>query len=258
MNLSKKRLDQILLEQGYYDSREKARTAIMSNYVKVAGQVQNKAGTQVSIKKLEENPNLIEVQDKSMPYVSRGAYKLEKAHQDFKLDFKDKVILDLGASTGGFTDYSLQNGAKRVIAIDVGKGQLAYKIRDDKRILNIEGKNVKDLKREELKLPDNEQVDMVVADLSFISITKILENLKIVLADDKTDIVFLIKPQFEAGKKIADKFKGVITDETIRNEIVERVISQIEEQGYKKLALTESPIKGAKGNVEFLAHFRLD
>ena len=145
MMVSKKRLDQILVEEGFFESREKARTAIMSNYVKVNGQVESKPGSQINSKKFEENPEYIQVEDKSSPYVSRGAYKLEKGIQEFKIDLKDKVILDLGSSTGGFTDYSLQNGARKSIAVDVGKAQLDYKLRQDSRVISHEGLNIKDL-----------------------------------------------------------------------------------------------------------------
>lgn len=248
----KKRLDQILVELGFYQSRERARTAIMSNYVKVAGQMVNKAGTQINTAKLEE-PNYIIVEDKTMPYVSRGAYKIEKAAQEFEIDFKDKIVLDLGASTGGFTDYSLQNGAQKVFAVDVGKGQLDYKLRCDARIKNMEEKNVKELREDEI----DSNIDIIVADLSFISIVKVLDNLKKIISNKDAQFIFLIKPQFEAGKKIADKFRGVISDDVIRQEIVDKVIGQIEEKGFITKGLVESPIKGAKGNVEFLAYFLL-
>jgi len=253
----KKRLDQILVEQGFFKSREKARTAIMSNYVKVGGQVESKPGTQVNIKKLEENSEYIQVEDKSSPYVSRGAYKLEKGIQEFKIDLKEKVILDLGSSTGGFTDYSLQHGARKSIAVDVGKAQLDYKLRKDPRVLSLEGKNIKDLKTEDL---DGERIDLVVADLSFISVLKILDNLQLVLEGASSPdlrFIFLIKPQFEAGKKIADKFRGIITDEKIRQEILDGVLKGIEEKGFQVLGQVESPIKGAKGNVEYLVDFMM-
>lgn len=258
--MAKKRLDQILVEEAYYDSREKARTAIMSGYVKVAKQPQTKAGTMINLKKLEEDPNYIEVEDRSCPYVSRGAYKLEKAVQDFGIDLKDKLVLDIGSSTGGFTDYSLQHGARKVLAIDVGKAQLDYKLRSDKRVFSLEGKNFKELKAEELELEESEKIDLVVADLSFISIIKILDNLKTILESTgslSAKMVFLIKPQFEAGKEIADKFKGVISDEKIRQEILDETLKQIQDKGLKAEGLAESPIKGAKGNIEFLGYFSL-
>lgn len=268
--MTKQRLDQLLVEQGYYESRERARTAIMSNYVTVAGQVQNKAGAQISLKKLEEDPNYIQVNDKTMPYVSRGAFKLEKAKEEFQINFENKIVLDLGASTGGFTDYALQHGAKKVFAIDVGRGQLDYKLQNNSKVQNLEAKNVKELQVSELDLlmDDSarnylEKIDIVVADLSFISITKILDNLKKLIKENygdeeiQTQFVFLIKPQFEAGKKIADKFRGIITDDQVRQEILDEVLEKIKAEAFVQKGLVESPIKGAKGNIEFLAYFTL-
>lgn len=250
--MAKKRLDQILVERGFYDSRQKAQTAIMSNFVKVNNQLVNKAGTQVNETKLDEDPNYILVEDKSCPYVGRGAYKLEKAMQVFDIDFKDKVVMDVGASTGGFTDLALQNGASKVIAIDVGKGQLDYKLRNDERVLNLEETNIRSLNKEEIK----DEINLVVLDLSFISIIKVLDVLKELSPNAK--FMFLIKPQFEAGKSIVDKCKGIIKDDQIRQEVLDQTLEQIQNQGFKLLGLEESPIKGAKGNIEFISYFELN
>lgn len=287
----KYRLDNLLTELGFFESREKARTAIMSNYIKLGGKLLNKAGDQINLGKyskeflkeqnleinLEENDlkelpiefieflkSKFQVDDKSCPYVSRGAYKLKAAAENFNLDFNGKIILDIGASTGGFSDFALQSGAKKVIAVDVGKGQLDYKLRDNPQILNIEGQNFRHIEFEQLKLGTDEQIDIVVSDLSFISIVKVLDKLKELISKSQgskpeigTQFIFLIKPQFEAGKEIIDKCKGVIKDEKIRNEVKDQTIEQIEAKGFKLQELTESPITGAKGNIEFLAYFLL-
>ena len=266
MAVTKIRLDKLLLDLGYFDSREKARTCIMMNGVSIAGKLLNKAGEQINMEKfyteLELNPEYIQVDDKLLPYVSRGAFKLQAAHQAWGLDFTNKIVLDIGASTGGFTDYALQNGAQRVIALDVGKGQLHYKLQQDPRVINLEGVNFRELSSAAIHCIEN-QIDMVVIDVSFISLITILQKLKSLLTDPTTQpprhpvTVALIKPQFEAGKEIMDKCQGVIKDETVRQQVLEKVLQQIEELGYTNNGLIESPIKGAKGNVEYLVNLAI-
>ncbi len=247
----------------------------MMNGVSIAGKLLNKAGEQINEEKfyaeLELNPEYIKVDDKLLPYVSRGAFKLKAAHEAWGLDFKDKLILDIGASTGGFTDYALQSGAARVIALDVGKGQLHYKLQQDPRVINLEGVNFKAVE----SLPSLMEISSVIArraqpdvaiqslglvviDVSFISLITILEKLKFLIVDPvPVQIIALIKPQFEAGKEIMDKCQGVIKDEAVRKSVLDRVLGQIDELGYKRQGLIESPIKGAKGNVEYLVKVKL-
>jgi 23S rRNA (cytidine1920-2'-O)/16S rRNA (cytidine1409-2'-O)-methyltransferase len=234
----KKRLDVLVAEQEGI-SREKAQALIMAGEVLVEGVPATKAGQTI-----EEDAE-IEVKEK-FPYVSRGALKLEKAAQDFAIDFKDKIVADIGASTGGFTDFTLQNGATKVFAIDTGKGQIAQKLRDDARVVLFENTNIKDVK----DLP--EKVDFYVVDVSFISLTKVLPALKSI--DPSAKIIALIKPQFEVGKEIADKTKGVIRDPEIQMAVVKKIGEFAETLGYQAEALTESPIEGAKGNKEFLIY----
>ncbi len=256
MASTKIRLDKLLVDLGYFDSREKARTCIMMNGVTVAGKLLNKAGEQINAEKfyaeLELNPDYIKVDDKLLPYVSRGAFKLKAAHEAWELDFNDKVVLDIGASTGGFTDYALQNGAKTVIALDVGKGQLHYKLQQDSRVINLEGVNFREV--ESLSSLTNIPIDIVVIDVSFISLVTILDKLKSLIMD--VQIIALIKPQFEAGKEIMDKCQGVIKDPKIREEVKDQLIVKIKNLGFEILGIIESPIKGAKGNIEYLLRLR--
>lgn len=268
------------MELGYFESGEKARTCIMSNGVNIAGALMNKPGKQLNAenfyKELEENPEHIKVEDKMSQYVSRGAFKLKAASEKFAIDFTDKLVLDIGASTGGFTDYSLQNGAKKVIALDVGKGQLHYKLQNDDRVFNLEGVNFRDFDfSQNLVLGSGfwaesiSTVDLVVTDVSFISLITILEKLKQLIEKSlspeprtqsqtkQLKLLCLIKPQFEAGKEIMDKCQGVIRDEKIRQKVLENTLNKIEELGYKNQGLIESPIKGAKGNVEFLVYLSI-
>lgn len=226
----------------------------MSNGVYLAGTLQNKAGTQIDEENFYENfekdPSYLRVEDKLMPYVSRGAFKLKQAQENFALDFNQKIVLDIGASTGGFTDFSLQNGAEKIYAIDVGKGQLDYKLRNNDRVVNLEETNFRHIGPDIFK----EKIDAVVIDVSFISLVTIIKKLyelKTSLAQDFF-IVALIKPQFEAGKEIMDKCKGVIKDEKIRVSVLNKTLEKLREIGFKLSEPIESPIKGAKGNIEFL------
>lgn len=238
----KKRLDLILVERELFETREKAKREIMAGNVIVNEQVVTKAGTM-----LKDNDELnIRIKDK-LKYVSRGGLKLEKAIKTWDLDFKDKSVLDIGASTGGFTDCALQNGAKCVYSVDVGKNQLDWKLRNDERVLSLEEMHIKDLKEEDI---NNEKVDFIVIDVSFISLTKVIPYLKKFLA--KTGkIVMLVKPQFEVGREKIGK-NGVVENEEYHDEAIKKIISFSKESGYELLGVEDSPIRGTKGNKEFL------
>lgn len=274
---NKIRLDQLIFELGYFDSKEKARSAIMQGCIKIAGKLIDKAGHQINREKfyaeLDLNPAYIEVDDKLQKYVSRGAFKLEAAFKVFNLDFQEAVVLDIGASTGGFTDFALQHGARKVLALDVGKGQLHYKLQKDSRVLNLEGINFRNFSLEDLltvlRANDLEsaeglqkaspRLDYMVSDLSFISLTKVSERIMELAKyfNPVPRIVLLLKPQFEASKEIADKFKGIITDDKLRESIVEDLLEKLSVSGLELKQMIESPIKGTKGNVEYLAEFEI-
>ncbi len=234
----KKRLDLIVSEKENI-SHEKAQKLIMAGHVLVDKIVVDKVGIQIDVN------SEIFVKE-AFPYVSRGALKLEKAHQEFELDFQNKVICDVGASTGGFTDFALQHGASKVYAIDTGYGQIDQKLRDDKRVVLMEKTNIKNVG----SLPKS--IDFFVIDVSFISLKQVLPAVQKI--DGKAQVIALIKPQFEVGRKIADKNKGIIKDEEIRLEVVKEIGAFAESIGYKVLGLVESPIEGAKGNKEFLIY----
>ena len=238
----KKRLDLILVERELFETREKAKREIMAGNVIVNEQVVTKAGTM-----FKDNDELnIRIKDK-LKYVSRGGLKLEKAIKTWDLDFKDKSVLDIGASTGGFTDCALQNGAKCVYSVDVGKNQLDWKLRNDERVLSLEEMHIKDLKEEDI---DNEKVDFIVIDVSFISLTKVIPYFKKFLA--KTGkIVMLVKPQFEVGREKIGR-NGVVENEEYHDEAIKKIISFSKEGGYELLGVEDSPIRGTKGNKEFL------
>lgn len=238
----KKRLDLILVERELFETREKAKREIMAGNVIVNEQVVTKAGTM-----LKDNDELnIRIKDK-LKYVSRGGLKLEKAIKTWDLDFKDKSVLDIGASTGGFTDCALQNGAKCVYSVDVGKNQLDWKLRNDERVLSLEEMHIKDLKEEDI---DNEKVDFIVIDVSFISLTKVIPYFEKFLAKTgKT--VMLVKPQFEVGREKIGR-NGVVENEEYHDEAVKKIISFSKKCGYELIGVEDSPIRGAKGNKEFL------
>jgi len=279
---NKIRLDQLIFELGYFDSKEKARSAIMQGCIKIAGKLIDKAGHQINSEKfyteLDANPSYIEVDDKLQKYVSRGAFKLEAAFKTFNLDFHEAIVLDVGASTGGFTDFTLQHGAKKVLALDVGKGQLHYKLQHDSRVVNLEGINFRNFSLEDLirvldgvslegKTKDDKEhfiaaesnhshrLDFIVSDLSFISLTKVADRILEIAKHFNPRIILLLKPQFEASKEIADKFRGIITDEKIRDEIIKDLLEKLSKSGLQLKQMIESPIKGTKGNVEYLAEF---
>ncbi len=243
--MKKIRLDQLLLEKGLAESREKAKRLILAGQVLVEGHPSPKPGHPVA-------PDHKIVLKETARFVSRGGDKLEGAMEAFKLDLTKKVCLDIGSSTGGFTDCMLQHGATKVYAVDVGKGQLHWKLREDERVIVMEGTNARYLTAEDLP----EAADFASIDTSFISLTKILPAVKTLLKPSG-EIVSLIKPQFEAGKKAVDKGRGVITDPAIHEEVVLRVKAfGTEELGLEWLGLSTSPLKGPKGNIEFLAHWK--
>lgn len=242
----KKRLDVLLVEQGYADSRTKAQAIIMSGTVYVQGQKADKPGVSY-----EETVD-IEVRGATCPYVSRGGLKLEKALRDFGVDPTGYVCSDSGASTGGFTDCLLQQGAKKVFAIDVGYGQLDWKIRSDPRVVVMERTNVRHVTREQL----GEWLDLSVVDVSFISLKIVLPVIKTFLKPGAGQVLCLIKPQFEAGKEKVGK-KGVVRDPSVHKEVLDNFLALTKEIGFTVLGLTFSPVKGPEGNIEFLAHLTL-
>ena len=242
----KKRLDVLLVEQGYADSRTKAQAIIMSGQVYVDGQKADKPGMSFD----EALP--LEVRGATCPYVSRGGLKLEKALRDFGVDPTGFVCSDSGASTGGFTDCLLQQGASKVFAIDVGYGQLDWKIRSDPRVVVMERTNVRYVTPEQL----GEPLDLSVVDVSFISLKIVLPVIKTFLKATG-QVLCLIKPQFEAGKEKVGK-KGVVRDPQTHKEVLDGFVSLAKELEFKILGLTFSPVKGPEGNIEFLGHLTLD
>jgi 23S rRNA (cytidine1920-2'-O)/16S rRNA (cytidine1409-2'-O)-methyltransferase len=242
----KKRLDVLLTERMFAESRAKAQAIIMSGNVYVDGQKADKPGTSY-----EESVE-IEVRGAVCPYVSRGGLKLEKALRDFGVKPVDYVCSDSGASTGGFTDCLLQQGAKKVFAIDVGYGQLDWKIRSDPRVVVMERTNIRYVTPEQL----GEPLDLSVIDVSFISLKIVLPTIKTLLKPTG-QVLCLIKPQFEAGKDKVGK-KGVVRDPATHQEVLDSFVSLAHDQGFKILGLTFSPVKGPEGNIEFLGHLSLD
>ncbi len=238
----KTRLDLAVFERGHTESREKAKALIMAGAVYVNGQKQLKAGTAVT------DEDVIEVRGEKMPYVSRGGFKLEKAMHEFGLELTGKTCMDIGASTGGFTDCMLQNGAVKVYAVDVGYGQLAWKLRTDERVVNLERTNFRYVTENEV--PD--AIDFASVDVSFISLKIILPVLRERLADGG-QAVCLIKPQFEAGKENVGK-KGVVRDKAVHRDVIDTVTNFALEHGFSLLGLTFSPIKGPEGNIEYLMY----
>lgn len=240
----KKRLDVLLVEEGHFDTREKAKREILAGNVIINERAFTKAGQNIKL----EDIKTIRIKNK-LKYVSRGGLKLEKAIEYWNLDLKDKYILDIGASTGGFTDCALQNGAKRVFAVDVGTNQLDYKLRSDDRVKSIEEKHIRDLILEDI---ENTLVDYIVIDVSFISLTNVIPYFQKFLSD-KVNIIMLIKPQFEVGKEKIGR-NGIVTDETYHDEAIKKVLHFAQEYGFKIIEVIDSPIKGSKGNKEFLAN----
>ena len=240
----KKRLDLLMVERALAPSREKAKAYIMSGDVYVDGQKEDKAGT------MFKETVKIEVRGNTLPYVSRGGLKLEKAMKEFDVRLQDKVCTDVGSSTGGFTDCMLQNGAKKVFAIDVGRGQLAWKLRQDERVVCMEKTNIRYVTPEDL----GEPVDFSSIDVSFISLTKVLLPIYQYLTEDG-EIVALIKPQFEAGREKVGK-KGVVRERSTHEEVIRMVTDYAASIGFTVKDLTFSPIKGPEGNIEYLLHLK--
>ena len=238
------RLDQLLVETGTAESREKAKALIMSGAVFLDGRRMDKPGMTVPA---DCKP---ELRGTPIRYVSRGGLKLEKALAIFPVDPSDKVCIDCGASTGGFTDVLLQNGAKRVYSVDVGYGQLAWKLRQDPRVINLERTNLRYLNAEQIPEP----IDLAVMDVSFISIRLILPVVKQFLKPG-ADYICLIKPQFEAGREQVGK-KGVVRDASVHRTVIENCLSAAREDGYSVLGLDYSPIRGPEGNIEFLCYLK--
>ena len=234
------RLDQYIFEQGYAPSKTRAQALIMSGIVFVNNQKADKAGTMI------KETDIVEVRGKDLKYVSRGGLKLEKAINEYGLELKDKICMDIGASTGGFTDCMLQNGARKVYAVDVGYGQLAWKLRSDERVKNMEKTNIRNVTVDML----DEKINFFSVDVSFISLKHIFP-VAYAISTDEVIGACLVKPQFEAGKEKVGK-KGVVRDSEVHREVIENVIGMANENGFYVHNLTFSPIKGPEGNIEFL------
>lgn len=237
----KERLDVILVRQGFAQSREKAKALLMSGNVFVDNQREDKAGTLFDESKIK-----IEVKGKGLPYVSRGGLKLARAVEQFPISLQDRVCMDIGASTGGFTDCMLQNGAGKVYAIDVGHGQLDWKLRNDERVVCMEKTNFRYVTEEDI----GEPIDFASVDVSFISLTKILIPARNLLRSEG-QMVCLIKPQFEAGRDKVGK-KGVVRDKQVHAEVVQKTVDYADMIGFSVKGLTYSPVKGPEGNIEYL------
>ena len=240
----KERLDKYLVSNDFVATRTKSKELIKSNNVKVNDKIVTKASYIV-----KDHDKVEIIDSSSIKYVSRAGLKLEGAIDSFNLDLKDKSIMDIGSSTGGFTDCSLRHGAKRVVAIDVGTDLMADSLRDDERVELYEQLNFKNA-------PSNlfENIDIIVSDVSFISLKHIIDRIS--LEEGDFELVFLIKPQFECGKEIADKFKGIINDEEVHKDVILDIITYFKQYGYNIIDLDVSKIQGKSGNIEYLAHFR--
>lgn len=247
----KERLDKILVDLGYFENKSKASASILAGQVLVNGEKITKAGFQLDPEKEYD------FEIKTMPYVSRGGFKLQKALDAFNFSPKDRICLDAGASTGGFTDCLLQRGAKYVYAVDVGYGQLAWKLRDDNRVKTIEKTNLKICGTNDIYNDNEPLADLLVSDMSFISLERVLPNLKTLLNPDFHEMICLIKPQFEAGKEYVEK-GGVIKDKSVHEMVIKNVADCVTSLGYNILGLTFSSIKGPKGNIEYLIWFSTD
>lgn len=245
----KERLDVLLVQKGFFPTREKAKRAVMAGLVIVNEQKIEKAGTQI---KIDEEPN-IRIKGQVMPYASRGGLKLEKAIKEFGLEFEGKKVLDVGSSTGGFTDCSLQHGAEYVYAVDVGTNQLDWKLRNDERVLSLENMHIKDLTLEDLH---ENKVDYIVMDVSFISITKVLEHL-VKFMKPEAKIMALIKPQFEVGRENIEK-GGIVKNLSKHKMAIENVVANADKNGLHLERLDYSPITGGKGNVEYISLLSLE
>ena len=242
--MKKVRLDQLLYDRGYTESRERAKTTVMSGLVFVNGQRVDKPGTAV------DPEAAIEVRGEAIPFVSRGGFKLDKALKVFPVDPTGKTCIDCGASTGGFTDVLLQHGAAKVYAVDVGYGQLAWKLRTDPRVVNLERTNLRYVTEEQIP----ELLDLAVMDVSFISIRLVLPAVRALLKPG-ADLICLIKPQFEAGREEVGK-KGVVRDEAVHARVIRDILDFAPGIGLSVMGLDFSPIKGPEGNIEYICHLK--
>ena len=240
----KERLDVLLVKRNLAASREKAKAIIMTGNVFVNGQREDKAGSTF------KEDALIEVKGNPMKYVSRGGYKLEKAIDLWQVPLQDKICMDVGSSTGGFTDCMLQNGAQKVYAIDVGTNQLAWKLRQDERVFSMEKTNIRYVTREDIA----DFIDFFSVDVAFISLKKVLEPVKALLTQDGQGVC-LVKPQFEAGREKVGK-KGVVRDPKVHREVLEQIMQYVLSIGFEILELSFSPIKGPEGNIEYLLYIQ--
>lgn len=236
------RIDIELVNRKIFETRNQAQNEIKNGIVYCNGKKILKNSYEVN------EDDKIEIKGNTLKYVSRGGLKLEKALKEFNIDLNNKVMLDIGSSTGGFTDCALQNNIKKVVDIDVGQNQLVDKIRNDNKVIVFEKTDIRDFDNKLLEI-----IDIITIDISFISVTKILDKLKTI--SNAKEIICLIKPQFECGKDIADKYKGIILNKEIHEKIIIRIISAFKEIDYYIKGLTYSPIKGGNGNIEYLAYF---
>lgn len=244
--MSKERLDVLVVNRGLAESRERAKTYIMEGIVYVNGQKEDKAGSFFE----DSDKTVIEIKGSTLKYVSRGGLKLEKAMNSFGISLDDQICMDIGASTGGFTDCMLQNGAKKVFAVDVGYGQFAWKLRQDERVVCMEKTNIRYVTTEQI----GELLDFASCDVSFISLSKVLPVAYELIRPDG-EMVCLIKPQFEAGKDKVGK-KGVVRDKAVHKEVIDAVISFARTGGFSILGLDFSPVKGPEGNIEYLVYLK--
>lgn len=242
VNTLKERLDVLLVKKGFYQSRERAKASIMAGIVYVDGQKSDKAGNMI-----DENAE-ITVKENICPYVSRGGLKLEKSMKIWPINLENTLCMDIGASTGGFTDCMLQSGARKVYAVDVGYGQLDYKLRIDERVVNMEKCNIRYLDFDTIEWP----VDFISIDVSFISL-KLVFPVASKLLGDHGSLVCLVKPQFEAGREQVGK-KGIVRDKKVHKEVIENVVKYALDNGLNPVGLTYSPVTGAKGNIEYLLY----
>lgn len=246
--MKKERLDKYLTDLGYFETKSKAAAAILAGTVKVNDEVITKAGYQIDITKEYD------FSVKTMPYVSRGGFKLQKALDAFNFSPDGRIALDAGASTGGFTDCLLQRGAQFVYAVDVGYGQIDWKLRSDSRVKVIEKTNLKICAAADIYAEGEIKADLCVSDLSFISLTKVLPNIKTLLSEEKQEYICLIKPQFEAGKDLVEK-GGVVKDRNVHQDVINNVCECIKSLDFNIFGLTYSSIKGPAGNIEYLVWF---
>lgn len=246
--MKKERLDKVLTDLGYYETKSKASAAILAGNVMIGTEVITKAGFQIDPSKEYD------FKVKSMPFVSRGGFKLKKALESFPINVNNRICLDAGASTGGFTDCLLQNGAKFVYAADVGYGQLDWKIRSSSNVKTIEKTNLRTCSFDDIYAEGEPVADLLVSDLSFISLEKIVPNLKTLMNPDFHEMICLIKPQFEAGKELVEK-GGVVKDPKVHAEVISGVINCVKSLNYTIKGLTYSSIKGPAGNIEYLIWF---